>query len=94
MAQLILTEQEKAAALWSDLDDATLGKLVKKKMALITTSAEQLDLATTFSAAFLLCCAASENNANELTFDIEGVTQEDRDFGDWRVVATKLVPNN
>lgn len=29
MAELILTDKEKAAALWSDLDDAALGKLVR-----------------------------------------------------------------
>ena len=54
MAELILTEEEKAAALWSDLDDAALGKLVKKKIALLTSAAEQLDRVTTFAAAMLL----------------------------------------
>ena len=29
MAELILTDEEKAAALWSDLDDASLGRLMK-----------------------------------------------------------------
>ena len=63
MAELILTEEEKAAALWSDLDDAALGKLVKKKIALLSSAAEQLDRVTTFAAAMLLCCAACGKQA-------------------------------
>lgn len=90
MAELILTEEEKAAALWSDLDDAALGKLVKKKIATLTSAAEQLDRVTTFAAAMLLCCAAAEANAGELAFEIDGLMQGDRPFGDWRIVAVKV----
>lgn len=42
MAELILTNEEKAAALWSDLDDAALGKLVKNQIAFLSDSAAQL----------------------------------------------------
>jgi hypothetical protein len=93
MAELMLTEAEKAAALWSDLDDAALGKLVKKQMATRTQSAEQMDRTTLFSAALLICCGAAEVNAGKAEFDIEGVTQDGRDFGDWTVVATKKTAN-
>lgn len=89
MAELILTEEERAAALWSDLDDEALGKLVKKKIAYLTTAAEQLDRVTTVAAAMLLCCAASEQNAREMTMEIEGLTQADRVFGDWKIVAMR-----
>lgn len=89
MAELILTEEEKAAALWSDLDDAALGKLVKKKIALLTSAAEQLDRVTTFAAAMLFCCAAAEQNASEIAMEIDGLTQAGRDFGDWKIVAVK-----
>lgn len=85
-----MTEEESAAALWSDLDDAALGMLVKKKIALLETSAAQLDMVTTFAAAMLLCCAAGEANASELAFEIDGLTQGGRDFGDWHVVAMKM----
>ena len=88
MAELILTDEEKAAALWSDLDDAALGKLVKK-IALLTSAAEQLDRVTTFAAAMLLCCAAAEQNASEIAMEIDGLTQAGRDFGDWKIVAVK-----
>jgi hypothetical protein len=91
MAELILTDHEKAAALWSDLDDATLGKLVKRDIVAITNAAHQLDRVTTFAAALLLCCAAGKANASEVAYEIEGVTNEGRDFGNWRVVAVKSV---
>ena len=77
----------------SDLDDAALGKLVKKQIATITKAAEQMDRTTLFSAALLICCGASEANAGKAEFDIEGVTQDGRDFGDWTVIATKKSAN-
>ena len=89
MAELILTDEEKAAALWSDLDDAALGKLVKKKIALITDAAAQLDRVTTVAAGMLLCCAASEQGASEIALEIDGLTQAGREFGNWKIVAIK-----
>ncbi len=90
MAQLILTDQEKAAALWSDLDDAELGKLVKNKIASIEDAAEQLERITTFAAALLLCCSAAELNASEIEMGIKGLTHAGREFGDWKVVVVKV----
>ena len=90
MAELILTDEEKAAALWSDLDDAALGKLVKKKVAFLASAAEQLDRVTTFAAALLLCCDVAEQSAKELVIDVEGGAQAGREFGDWKVVVTKV----
>lgn len=66
-----------------------LGKLVKKKISFLTDAAAQLDRVTTFAAAMLLCCAAAEQNAGELALEIDGLTQEGREFGDWKVVAMK-----
>ncbi|TJY57183.1 hypothetical protein E4T66_17380 [Sinimarinibacterium sp. CAU 1509] len=92
MAQLILTDEEKAAALWSDLDDAALGALVRSKIALITDTAAQLDRVTTLAAAMLFCCAAAEENATSLEMEVAGLTQAGRAFGDWKVVATRTAP--
>ena len=94
MAELILTDEEKAAALWSDLDDAALGKLVKRKIALITGAAAQLDQATTFAAALMLCLDARQQNSNEIVFEIEGLVKNGEEIGDWRVIATKTTPSN
>lgn len=89
MAELILTEDEKAAALWSDLDDDAIGKLVKKKMASLTDHAQQMDRAIELAAAMLLCCVAAEKNATEVTHEIKGLTQRGRQFGDWIVTAKR-----
>lgn len=94
MAELILTDEEKAAALWSDLDDAALGKLVKRKIALITDVAAQLDQVTTFSAAIMLCLAAHEANTTEVAFELDGLSRGEIKIGDWRVVAMKMTPSN
>ena len=90
MAELILTDEEKAAALWSDLDDAAIGKLVKKKMGALQTHFEQMDRAVTFGAALLICCYAAKRNACEETQEFFGVTQDGRDFGDWVVTAKQM----
>lgn len=69
MAELILTAEEKAAALWSDLDDASLGKFVKKLIVSITNASEQMDRTAVVSAAMLICCEAVEANADRVRFD-------------------------
>ena len=90
MAELILTDEEKAAALWSDLDDASLGRLMKKKLAFLQTASSQMDRVITYSAGLLLCCAAGEANATSMTLDLDEVSQDGRDFGNWRVKVEKL----
>ena len=75
MAELILTDAEKAAELWTDLDDKALGALMRKKLIQFKTAAEQLDRTITTVAGLLLCCAAAEAGASELTLDLDGVTQ-------------------
>lgn len=90
MAELTLTEAEKAAALWSDLDDAALGKLVKKHISIIETAAAQMDRVVMLSAAMLICCEAAETNATTAKFEIGALTQAGQDFGDWLVTATRV----
>lgn len=93
MAELILTDAEKAAELWTDLDDQALGALMRKKLIQFKTAAEQMDRTITMTAALLLCCDAAEAGATELTVSVEGVTQAGREFGDWQIVAVRKPPN-
>lgn len=93
MAELILTDAEKAAELWTDLDNAALGALLRKKLIVLKTAAEQMDRTFTMAAALLLCCDAAEAGATELTVSLESVTQAGRDFGDWQIVAVRKPPN-
>lgn len=92
MAELILTEEEKSAALWSDLPDEALGKLLKKKILFLESAAEQLDRTVVEAAAMLLCCYVAENNASLLFFDLDGLSQAGRVFGDWKVTVQKIQP--
>ena len=89
MATLLLTEDEQAAALWTDLDDAALGALLRKKIAFISTAAGQMDRTVATAAALLLCCDAAEVKADEMTMRFDGVTQGGRPFGDWIVTARR-----
>lgn len=89
MAQLLMSDEEKAAALWTDLDDESLGKLLRKTLTSLTTAAEQQDRLFAYAAGLLICCNAAEANANELRMTLDGVTQAGREFGDWTVVATR-----
>ena len=89
MAELILTKEEREAALWSDLDDADVGRMVKSRIAAIETAAGQLDRTVTLAAAMIICCAAAEANAKEIKLTIGGLTQAGREFGDWELVGRR-----
>src|SRR5699024_5247050 len=90
MAELILTEEERAAATWFELDDATIGKIVKKQALAIMNKSEEMQRVTTMSAAMLLCGFAAEANAAEMTQEIRGFTQGGQEFGDWKVTVKRL----
>lgn len=90
MAELILTEAEKEAATWLELDDATLGKLVKKQALAITAKSDDMERVTTLSAAMLLCGYAVEASAETATHNLRGFTKAGAEFGDWQVTVEKL----
>lgn len=93
MAQLILSDAEKAAQLWTDLDDASLGAMLRKKLAVLDEAAMQMNMTFTVAAAMMVCCHAAETQSNELRIEVDGITQDGRAFGDWSVVATRKAPN-
>ncbi len=92
MATLVLTPEEEAAALWTDLDDAALGAVLRKKIAYIQSASHQMDRAVTTAAALLLCCGAAEVKADEMTMRLDGLTQAGRPFGDWVVTVRRAEP--
>lgn len=89
MAELILTEEERAAALWSDLDDASLGRLLKKHISSFSNAAEQLERTTILAAALMLCCETAAQGSDTAVLDLDGVTDADREFGDWRITVAR-----
>jgi hypothetical protein len=86
--RLILTDAEKKAT-WAELDNESLGKVVKAAMYQIKQEAEKQDKVSLLSAALLLCSAAFETNADTLTQTIEGLTIKGEPFGNWKVVISK-----
>lgn len=90
MATLHLTDEEKATALWRDLDDAALGRVVKHRMALLQASAQEREILSTTAAALHLVCQAAAARADEATLRLEGVTDSGRPIGSWQVIVRKL----
>jgi|GEM_PF-3493872 len=84
MADLILTPEEKKAALWADLDDASLGRFLKKVMAdLDTMSPAVEDKAIRNTAAGqLLVLEIFKSGFDQNTIKIGGVTQHGHEIGD------------
>lgn len=99
MAQLILTEEEKAAISWLDMDDDALGKLCRKAC-LIIPQHEDLDnpddrkQVWASSAGMLLCGVTDDANATTAVFTFEGLTHGDKQRGNWRVTVERLDSEN
>ena len=87
--KLILTEAENKAATWVELDDESLGKVVKAMMFKIKTASDEQSKIIYLSAAMILCSAAAESNADKLTQTIEGLTIKGLPFGNWKVTIKK-----
>lgn len=90
MAELILTDSEKAAMNWFALDDAAVGKIVKKTiLAMLKLSTEQ-DRVWWFSAALMMCTMAAERDCHLASFELNNVSLDERRFGDWKVTVERV----
>lgn len=100
MAELILTDEEKAAISWLDMDDDTLGKLCRKACLVIMKKEKSEDdpddrkPVWAASAGMLLCGVADDANATTATFQFNGLTNSDKERGNWRVTVEKLDSEN
>lgn len=93
MAELILSEEDKAAARWLTMSDESVGRLVKCTQLVILEDDEQHRV-WWWSAALLLCSMAHEAGSDNTSFKIEGVTLENGavPIGDWEVVVRRRIP--
>lgn len=93
MAKLILTQEEKAAATWLELDDAALGKLVKYTAARLKDtgdrSAEQAAV-WWWSAALLMVGIAADCNAEVFVQMLHGYQRGGKTIGDFRIKVEKV----
>lgn len=90
MAELLLTDEEKEAATWFELDDAVLGKVVKRTAAGLIGHSRELDRVWWFAAAMLLCGMAHDQNAQKVVQSIEGFEEEGVPLGDWEVIVQRV----
>ena len=90
MAELILTEEEKASDTYLDWDDAALGKLVRKTALMLRDTYGQ-EATFGMTGAHLLVGMAMSANSTETTIELNGLNVKGEDKGDWRieVVRTK-----
>ncbi len=88
--ELILTEAEKKAATWLELDDESVGKLVKSTQVKLRGYDIEHKRIYFWSAVLMLCCMAAETNADKYTTTMEGVTVKGKDFGTWEICIKKL----
>ena len=88
MAELLLTEAEKTASSYLEWSDEALGKLVRS-IALNIQNERQAIQAATMTAT--LVSFVAENNAEQATFDMTGVTHADKPLGNWTIEVKKHV---
>ena len=89
MAELILTKEEKKAATWVELDDESLGKVVKAMMTTIKQVSDEQGKLVLLAAAMILCSATAKSNADTASFTVEGLINKTNDFGNWKVTIRK-----
>lgn len=91
MAELILTDEEKAAKNWLDVSDDTLGKVCRKTMLMLP----ELCKGDGKKGVWFMSCLnimiglAHDANSETSTFDVTGFTVENADCGDWKVTIKR-----
>lgn len=91
MAELILTDEEKAAAFYSDWDATAIGVLVKAlAQDLQNRKQGEREILIDQAAAFSLIARASQVNATEMTVTQNGVTNGGEPIGDWEVIVRRI----
>ncbi|MCW7556451.1 hypothetical protein NX722_28600 [Endozoicomonas gorgoniicola] len=88
MAELVLTEKEKADPTYLDWSDEALGKLVKRTAIKMQDEFGQ-DAAHITCGAHLLISLAEKSNSAETTLTFKGVSHAGEPKGDWKIVITR-----
>ncbi len=89
MAELILTEAEKKANTWLELDDDTIGKLTKKLALSLIAEDKERERVWVMSAALVLTGLAYDANADEIVVSLDKMTRGGRVCGDWKITVEK-----
>ena len=89
MAELILTEKEKADHSYLDWDNAALGKLVKA-MAVKASDEYGADTGMAVTGGLLLASMARDVNSEYTTFALEGTTDKGDLTGGYRITIERI----
>ncbi len=89
MAELILTDEEKAAATWLELPDEAVGKLTKKVALDIAKIGDEQGRVLTMSAALILIGHTADMNATKGVIAINGFTNGAEKLGDWEITINR-----
>lgn len=82
--------KNKAIEAIAKMDDAVLGKAVKKAVEELHEYCTTNDKLHTMSAAMLLCAIASDANADRLKINVGNMTFHGKPGGSWEVTIKKL----
>jgi hypothetical protein len=85
-ALFVLTDEEKAATAWMELDDAIMGKLVKKTALGLMKMGDGHGRVWWFSAAMLLCGMVANTKTDKFTQELLGGA----DCDDWLVTIQRI----
>lgn len=88
--ELILTEAEKKANTWLELDDDSVGKLVKATALNMKSVDTEWKRVGYWSAALMLCSLAAEANADTFSQELDNLTIKDKSFGKWKVTIQRV----
>ncbi len=92
MADLVLTEEEKEERSYLNWDDESLGKFVKKK-AIEFEDYYGEEVSEREAAIISLLSKVREETGDMAMMEVEGVTIDGEDFGQWRITFEKVDPN-
>ena len=92
MAELILTDNEKASDSLLAWSDKALGKAVR--FCITTLLKDEKESVFAISCGQILCAIASKANATELKIDLQEVTFEDKKLGNWNILVKKTKHNH
>ncbi len=90
MAELIITDEERATYTYLEWDDAAIGRGVKK-LAMTVQDAKGDKAIEWYAATLCLIAMAHETNAESSEYTINGVTMDNGEtqIGDWKVTIQR-----
>lgn len=90
MSQLILTEEEKAAATFLELPDETVGHVVKHTAIQFIQTDQEKERLGIMSACLIITGMMHDANAEETTIKLEGTTTSTEHTGDWEITVRRI----